>query len=39
MIAALGSLMLVAWITVVNLLYLLAQLITVAANTVGVRGR
>ena len=33
MIAALGSLILVAWITVLNLLYLLAQLITVAADT------
>jgi hypothetical protein len=33
LIAALGSLILVAWITVLNLLYLLAQLITVAANT------
>ncbi len=33
MIAAAGSLILVAWITVLNLLYLLAQLITVAANT------
>jgi hypothetical protein len=31
--AAVGSLILVAWITVLNLLYLLAQLITVAANT------
>jgi hypothetical protein len=33
MIAASASLVLVAWITVLNLLYLLAQLITVAANT------
>jgi hypothetical protein len=32
-IAAASSLVLVAWITVLNLLYLLAQLITVAANT------
>jgi hypothetical protein len=32
-LAALGSLLLVAWITVLNLLYLLTQLITVAANT------
>ena len=32
-LAAFGSLILVAWITVLNLLYLLAQLITVAANT------
>jgi len=33
LIAALASVLLVAWITVLNLLYLLAQLITVAANT------
>ena len=32
-VAAAGSLVLVAWITVLNLLYLLAQLITVAADT------
>jgi hypothetical protein len=33
LLAALGSLILVGWITVLNLLYLLAQLTTVAANT------
>ena len=32
-VAAAGSLVLVAWITVLNLLYLLAQLITVASDT------
>jgi hypothetical protein len=36
MVAAAASLLLVAWITVLNLLYLLAQLIMVATNT-GVR--